>query len=234
MHASAWCCHPCAVAAQRSKCHCHLQGDSPEAASQQLGGTQTVQLRSLRTAPAAAKQPKQQQRAQAPQRLVVTHRSRAAAGTGPSKEARPGRSGEARPEPSAEMKPMVEAQPGPSREATVRAPAPAMTDPAPPAGGNNDRSAAASVGTGTPAGQTAGPREGGGTQGQAAEPQQIEVHPHCCVAPRWGVWCMSSGADTRHPLTAHQGTGSVMEAALASWSVDGSGLVSTVSILETG
>ena len=179
MHASAWCCFPCAVAAQHSKRRCHLQGGSPEAASQLHGGTQAVQLRSLRTAPAAAKQPKQQWRPQAAQRLVVTHSPGAAAGTGLSREARP--------EPPLEMKPMLEAKPGPSREATVCAPAPAMQGPAPPAGGDIDRSAAASVGTGTPAAKTAGPREGGGTQGQAAEPQQTEVHPNCCVAPRWSV-----------------------------------------------
>ena len=172
-----------------------------------------MQLRSLRTAPAAAKQPKQQQRAQAPQRLVVTHRSRAAAGTGPSKEARPGRSkearpgrsGEARPEPSAEMKPMVEAQPGPSREAAVRAPAPAMTDPAPPAGGNTDRSAAESVGTGTPALKTAGPREGGGMQGQAAEPQQTEVHPQLLCAPQVG--CVMHVLGRRHQTPTHSAPG---------------------------
>ena len=189
MHASAWCCHPYAAAAQHSQCHCHchLQGGSPEAASQQHGGTQTVQQRSLRTAPAAAKQPRQQQRPQAAQRLVVTHRSRAAAGTVLSKEARPGLSGQARPGPPLEMKPTLEARPGRSQEATVRTPAPATTGPAPPAGGDADRSAAAGVGAGTPALKAAGPREGGGMQGQPAEPQQTQVHPICCVAPRSGM-----------------------------------------------
>ena len=185
-----------------------------------------MQPRNLRTAPAAAKHLKQQQQPQAAKRLVVTHSPGAAAGTGVSKEAQPGLSGEARPEPPPEMKPMLEAKPGPSREATVCAPAPARTDPAPPAGLDTDRSAAASVGIAAPALKAAGPIEGGGTQGQAAEPQSTQVHTPFCVDPRWGVCCMCLGADTSHPLTSPHGTGSVLEAALASWSVDWSGLAS--------
>ena len=42
---------------------------------------------------------------------------------------------------------------------------------------------------------------------------------------------MCSGADTRRLLSVPQGTGSVLDAALASWSVD---LVSTVPMLEKG